>query len=173
MENPAAGQVYSDIGVVSGWKCEAGGALTVRFNNGATTPLVSGSERADIRAICGDTVNGFVALRNWVLLGEGLRTALVSDNGVVFVESTFQVGTLGDEWWPGTRCDPDHPTRCGPVGFSHSVTAADTQPGYDGEGWAAPPGIGFDLVAYPLPVERQPATFRGMCAAMPRTLRCA
>ena len=32
LENPSGGLFYSGIGVISGWKCEANGELTVRFN---------------------------------------------------------------------------------------------------------------------------------------------
>ena len=34
LENPGHGRLYSGIGVISGWKCEAEGDLTVRFNGG-------------------------------------------------------------------------------------------------------------------------------------------
>ncbi len=43
LENPSGGLFYSGIGVISGWKCEANGELTVRFNGGEPIPLVYGS----------------------------------------------------------------------------------------------------------------------------------
>ena len=48
LENPSGGLFYSGIGVISGWKCEANGELTVRFNGDEPIPLVYGSERPDV-----------------------------------------------------------------------------------------------------------------------------
>ena len=45
LENPANGSFYSGIGVISGWKCEANGPLTVRFNDGDPLPLAYGNVR--------------------------------------------------------------------------------------------------------------------------------
>ena len=101
LENPGEGQVYSGIGVISGWKCDAAGPLTVRFNGGRPIPLVYGSERTDTRSVCGDTENGFVALWNWAHLRAGTHTARAYDNGVMFAETTFEVGTLGVEFLRG------------------------------------------------------------------------
>ena len=39
LENPSGGNFYSGVGVVSGWKCDAEGALTVRFYDAAMTPV--------------------------------------------------------------------------------------------------------------------------------------
>ena len=69
LENPGDGQVYSGIGIISGWKCDADGPLTIRFNGGPPAPLVYGSERTDTRSVCSDANNGFVALWNWAALG--------------------------------------------------------------------------------------------------------
>ncbi len=35
LENPSGGNPYSGVGVVSGWKCDANGLLTVRFYDAA------------------------------------------------------------------------------------------------------------------------------------------
>ena len=153
LENPGDGQLYSGIGVISGWKCEADGPLTVRFNDGRSIPLVYGSERTDTRSVCGDANNGFVAIWNWGNLGDGIHTARVYDNGVAFAETTFQVGTLGVEVWDGIACyaqdlcgvetfdstlinefspttqlGPYETNQLGPYGYV----------GYDGGIWAAP-----------------------------------
>ena len=53
LENPRNDSCYSGIGVISGWKCEANGPLTVRFDGGNPLPLVYGSERGDTRSQCG------------------------------------------------------------------------------------------------------------------------
>ena len=52
---PGKGAKLSGIGVISGWKCEASGPLTVRFNAGDPIPLPYGGERTDTAGVCGDT----------------------------------------------------------------------------------------------------------------------
>ncbi len=141
LENPGDGQLYSGIGVISGWKCEADGPLTVRFNDGRSIPLVYGSERPDTRSVCGDANNGFVALWNWAHLDDGIHTARVYDNGVAFAETTFLVGTLGVEVWDGVRCYA--PGVCGVQTFASTlINESQFGPygyvGYDGGVWAAP-----------------------------------
>ncbi len=100
LENPGSNQLYSGIGVISGWKCRANGLLTVRFNDGHSIPLVYGSGRADVRdaGACASANVGFIALWNWANLGDGSHTAVAYDNGVEFARSTFQVGTTGEEF---------------------------------------------------------------------------
>ena len=147
LENPGDKQVYSGIGVISGWKCEADGPLTVRFNDGRSIPLVYGSERQDTRSVCGDTNNGFVAIWNWGNLGEGIHTARVYDNGVAFAETTFQVGTMGVEFWDGISCFT--PDICRPRSFGSTLIYRDRwdrsgHVGYDGEIWWAAPGTVSD-----------------------------
>ena len=109
LENPSGGNFYSGVGVVSGWKCDADGALTVRFYDVAMTPvwdpipLAYRNERPDTAGVCGDTNNGFVAIWNWANLGDGTYTAVVDDNGVEFGRSTFTVTTLGEAFITGAR----------------------------------------------------------------------
>ena len=103
LENPGVGQLYSGIGVISGWKCEAAGPLTVRFNGGEPVPLAYRNERPDTGVVCGDTNNGFVAIWNWALLGDGEHEAVAYDNGVEFSRSTFTVGSTGEEFLQGAR----------------------------------------------------------------------
>lgn len=59
LEIPGDGAKLSGIGVISGWKCEASGTITVSFNGGDLIPLPYGNERSDTAGICGDTNNGF------------------------------------------------------------------------------------------------------------------
>lgn len=101
--NPGNNQLYSGIGVISGWKCSANGPLTVRFNGGDPVPLVYGSQRPDVleAGACSSAEVGFVAIWNWANLGDGEHTAVVYDNGVEFARSTFEVGTLGEEFVRG------------------------------------------------------------------------
>ena len=102
-ENPGHGSPLSGIGVISGWKCEAEGALTVRFDDGDSIPLMYGSERSDTARECGDTDNGFVTIWNYAELGDGVHSAKVYDNGVLFAESTFEVGSTGETFLRGVR----------------------------------------------------------------------
>ena len=103
LENPQPGAFKSGIGVISGWKCEAAGPLTVRFNGGNPIPLAYGNERSDTQSVCGDTNNGFVSIWNWSNLGDGTHTAVVYDSGVEFGRATFRVTTFGQEFLRGAR----------------------------------------------------------------------
>ena len=111
LENPGNNQPYSGIGVISGWKCAATGPITVRIDGGPAIRMVYGSERGDTKEtpagepICGDTNNGFLAIFNWALLDAGEHTAVAYDNGVEFDRSTFEVGTLGEEFVKGARAE--------------------------------------------------------------------
>ena len=116
LEIPGNGVTVSGIGVISGWKCEAEGDLTIVFNDdGKHIPLLYGTERTDVRANgqCLDHDNvGFVAIWNWGNLGDGEHTAVAYDNGVKFAESTFTVTTLGTEFLTGASTQvsvPDFP----------------------------------------------------------------
>ncbi len=96
LENPSGGLFYSGVGVISGWKCEANGELTVRFNGGESIPLVYGSERPDVldAGACASADVGFVAIWNWARLGDGTHTAVVYDDGVEFARGTFKTTRL-------------------------------------------------------------------------------
>ena len=112
LENPRNGSFYSGIGVISGWKCEANGPLTVRFNDGDAIPLAYLNERGDTASVCGDANNGFVAIMNWAILGDGTHTAVVYDNGIEFARSTFTVATTGEPYVTGAAGEcrvPDFP----------------------------------------------------------------
>ena len=100
---PGNGTKLSGIGVISGWKCEAEGDLTVRFNDGDPIPLLYGSERPDVldAGACDSADVGFVAIWNWGELGDGTHTAVVYDNGVEFDRNTFEVTTLGEPFVEG------------------------------------------------------------------------
>lgn len=99
---PAPYTTLSGIGVISGWKCEAGD-LTVRFNGGDPFPLVYGSRRTDVldAGACDHADVGFVAIWNWSELGDGLHTAVVYDDGVEFDRSRFYVVTAGEGFLQG------------------------------------------------------------------------
>ena len=101
LEIPGSGSTQSGIGVISGWKCQANGQLTVRFNGGRSLPLSYRSERGDTRSVCGDSENGFVAIWNWGVLGDGRHTAVVYDNGIEFDRATFTVVTPGVDFLQG------------------------------------------------------------------------
>ena len=119
LENPSGGNFYSGVGVVSGWKCDANGPLTVRFYDvnmepvWDPIPLAYPNERPDTAGVCGDTNNGFVAIWNWANLGDGTYTAVVDDNGVEFGRGTFTVTTLGEAFVTGVSGEcriPDFPS---------------------------------------------------------------
>ena len=112
LEIPSNAAKLSGIGVISGWKCAANGQLTISFNAGDPIPLVYGSERSDTAEVCGDTNNGFVAIWNWALLGDGEHMAVAYDDGVEFARNTFEVATTGEEFVTGTSAwvrMPDFP----------------------------------------------------------------
>ena len=112
LDIPGNRATLSGIGVISGWKCEATGALTVRFDGGNPIPLLHGAERGDTRPECGDVNNGFVAIMNWALLGDGEHTAVAYEDEEEFARSTFSVVTTGEEFVTGARAQcsvPDFP----------------------------------------------------------------
>ena len=100
LDIPGDGDKLSGIGVISGWKCEAEGDITIRFNDGDPIPATYGFPRGDTSATCGDDDgnNGFYSFFNWALLGDGQHTAVAYDNGKQFARSTFEVTTLGEEF---------------------------------------------------------------------------
>ena len=111
---PGEGSTLSGIGPIRGWKCEATGALTVRFfADGSPVsvagrdplPLLYGSARPDVlrEGACPDADVGFVAVINWGELGDGAYTAVVYDNGVEFDRNTFTVVTTGERFLEGAR----------------------------------------------------------------------
>ena len=91
LDVPAPNTTLSGIGVIHGWKCEANGELTARFDGGDPLPLAYGNVRTDTASVCGDTDNGFVSIMNWGNLDAGEHTAVVYDAGVEFDRSVFTV----------------------------------------------------------------------------------
>ena len=106
LENPGNGLSYSGVGVVSGWKCESNGSLTVSFLDGDMMPvgdplpLVYGTERTDVplNSSCDNANAGFVAIWNWGNLSDGTYTAVAKENDVEFGRSTFEVVTFGTDF---------------------------------------------------------------------------
>ncbi len=99
---PGPHTTLSGIGVISGWKCDAG-ELTAHFDGGDPIPLVYGSERKDVlnAGACDHANVGFVSIMNWGNLGDGQHTAVVYDDGVEFDRSTFNVVTTGEAFLEG------------------------------------------------------------------------
>ena len=97
LEIPGDGTAVSGIGVISGWKCEAEGDITISLNGGAPFPAMYGLPRSDTSAVCGDDDgnNGFFSYWNWGNLGDGEHTVVVYDNDKEFARSTFTVTTPG------------------------------------------------------------------------------
>lgn len=103
LENPVNNGEYSGVGYISGWKCEANGALTARINGGEVIPLAYLNDRPDTKSACGDTDNGFITIINWAEYGTGTHTVEAFDNGVSFGRHTFHVVTLGEAFVRGAR----------------------------------------------------------------------
>ena len=101
LEIPGPNSTQSGIQLISGWKCETTGPLTIRFDGGNAIPLLYGSDRGDTRRPCGDANNGFIAVMNWGNLNAGEHTAVVYDNGVEFDRATFTVVRTGVEFLRG------------------------------------------------------------------------
>lgn len=98
LEIPGPNSTQSGIQLISGWKCEATGPLTIRFDGGEAIPLLYGSKRGDTRkpdGPCDEANTGFIAVMNWGNLGDGEHTAVVYDNGVEFDRAIFTVVTTG------------------------------------------------------------------------------
>ena len=120
---PGEGTTLSGVSLISGWKCEVVGDLTIRFfdNDGTpfskegadTFPLPHGSFRPDTAGVCGDVYNGFSSTWNWGEMADGQYTAVVYEDGVEFGRNTFTVVTFGENFVRGAsgRCTiPDFPS---------------------------------------------------------------
>ncbi len=94
LENPQPGSSQSGIGVVSGWVCDAT-SVKYQIDDGPLVDTAYGTPRADTEPVCGDTNNGFGALFNWSLLGDGPHTLRLFADGVELASATFEVATLG------------------------------------------------------------------------------
>ena len=101
LETPGNGDKLSGLGFIRGWKCEAAGDITIKFNpdgdpDAESIPALYGLPRADTSTSCNDDGrNGFSSFWNWGVLGDGEHTAVAYDNGVEFARSTFTVTTAG------------------------------------------------------------------------------
>ena len=102
LEIPTPHTTHSGIGVISGWKCDAG-ELTVRFDGGEPIPLLHGAERKDVLddGACDHANVGFVSIWNWGNLADGQHTAVVYDDGIEFDRSTFSIVTTGEAFLEG------------------------------------------------------------------------
>ena len=96
LDVPTPQTTLSGVGVIHGWKCDAGD-LTVRFDGDPPLPLLHGAARLDVlhAGACDSAQVGFVSIMNWGELGDGHHTAIVYDNGVEFARSTFTVSSPG------------------------------------------------------------------------------
>ena len=101
LETPGNGDKLSGLGFIRGWKCEAAGDITIKFNpdenpDAESITTLYGLPRGDTSAPCDDDGrNGFSSFWNWGLLGDGEHTAVAYDNDVEFARSTFTVATAG------------------------------------------------------------------------------
>jgi len=100
LEVPQAGSAQSGVGLVSGWVCRA---TEVGVMLDGTIPLGTayGTARGDTLTACGDTNNGFGALLNWNLLGDGPHSIRAFADGAEFGSAEFTVTTLGTRFLRG------------------------------------------------------------------------
>jgi len=111
LENPQPDTGQSGIGLVSGWACEAS-AVTYQIDDGELRDAAYGTSRGDTAGVCGDSDNGFGALLNWNLLGDGTHTLRAFADGAEIGSATFDVATLGTPFLSGASGDytlPDFP----------------------------------------------------------------
>ena len=97
--------VISGVSVISGWKCEAVGELTIRFNGGTPIPLLHGAQRPDVlnAGACSHDRVGFLTIWNWGNLEPGQYEAIVYDAGVEFDRATFEVVSPGVQFLQGVN----------------------------------------------------------------------
>ncbi|MEW6271905.1 MAG: M12 family metallo-peptidase [Thermodesulfobacteriota bacterium] len=100
LENPQPGSPQSGIGLVSGWVCNAA-SVQFRIDDGPLRDAAYGTSRLDTVGVCGDANNGFGALLNWNVLGDGAHTLRAFADGVELGSATFGVTTLGSEFLVG------------------------------------------------------------------------
>jgi hypothetical protein len=95
LEVPAAGQVASGVGVISGWHCTAK-AVTFSIDGSDQFPAAAGTERKDTASACAGAVNtGFSLLLNYNLLPVGAHTLVAYADGVEFGRASFATTNLG------------------------------------------------------------------------------
>jgi hypothetical protein len=104
LENPGEGDDVSGIGVVSGWVCGAG-RVTYRVDGGEPKDAAHGTSRSDTTPLCGRADNGFGALVNWNLLGDGEHTIEVLADGALLARRRFHVTTLGTPFLRGVSAE--------------------------------------------------------------------
>ena len=103
LENPQQGAAKSGIGVLSGWKCTAGGptAITLTIDDGTPIQAAYGTSRADTIPVCGDANNGWGVLFNFGLLADGEHEVVVRDSDVEFARATFSTSRFGTSFLAG------------------------------------------------------------------------
>ena len=138
IEGPARRSTVSGVGILYGWKCEAG-TLTVRFDGGNPIEMLYGSSRGDTLDVCGDADNGYALLMNYNLLGSGRHTAVVYDDGLEFDRVSFTVVTPGVEILQGV-------SGVGTVTLSNGQEAtvewSEATQGFVATAFSAPPKTG-------------------------------
>ena len=113
LENPQPDTFQSGIGLVSGWVCDAA-TVAFQVDDGPLRDAAYGTSRGDTAGVCGDADNGFGALLNWNLLGDGTHTIKAFADGVEFGSAVFDVATLGVPFLTGvtgTYALPDFPVE--------------------------------------------------------------
>ncbi|HEY8516251.1 MAG TPA: S8 family peptidase [Candidatus Binatia bacterium] len=95
LENPPPGGAVSGIGLFSGWHCDAKDVRLV-VDGTHVIEAAYGTSRNDTRTACGDTDNGFGALFNMAILGDGMHEVVAYADGLEFGRARFRVTTLGE-----------------------------------------------------------------------------
>lgn len=104
-ENPPADRVAELGGVVtfSGWSCPGDGglhgAITMAVDGGPAEVIGSRLDRLDTASVCNNNGrNGYAAIRNLGIDGDGLHTVRFFEDGALFAEATYRVTTFGERF---------------------------------------------------------------------------
>lgn len=100
LEVPTNGSNQSGIGDISGSFCDDG-TYTYSVDNGATNPLIYGTDRGDTQGECGDSNNGVIQQFNWNLIPTGQHTIRIFRNGEQVDQATFNTTNIGTEFLTG------------------------------------------------------------------------
>ena len=100
LEIPGDGDKLSGIGVISGWKCEADGDITARFDGGPPLQMVYESDREDTRGACGDANNGFLSIFSRSLTGRSSAMGNTQHGSTIMV---WSLPRARSRWRPSER----------------------------------------------------------------------
>ena len=101
LESPPDGSFQSGVSFLSGWVCNANQVSILINGIVFIAQAAYRGSRADTQFICGDSDNGFAAVINWNLFGDGVHVVRILADGVEVGAATVAVTTLGSEFLVG------------------------------------------------------------------------